>query len=153
MSTTVQSTLNAVAIDGERPERPYVTQATQTEASAQQVTYDGALMDALTAVERLFRLGAEQARAEGRDPAEFCCTGLTAIVSMAPDLYARFTDPEQALEDLAADHDIEIRRTTTISLTQAWLFQDDPLFLVPASLPPTAALTQLRAALAERTQA
>jgi hypothetical protein len=146
MSTTVQSTLSAVPVDGDGPERPYIAEQGRD-------AYSSALMDALVSVERLFRIGAEQARVEGRDPAEFCRTGLTAVVSIAPDLYARFTDPEQVLEDLAAEHGIEIRRTTTISLTQAWLFRDDPLFLVPASLPAAAALEQLRAALAERGQA
>ncbi|WP_019073269.1 hypothetical protein [Streptomyces hokutonensis] len=133
MSTTVQS-------------------SQQADSPAKEAHVD-AIGTALLALERLFRAGAARAEAEGKTPAEACRGDLELLEMWLPELYDRFTTPARMLEDLAAEHDLEIRTTASPGLTGVCVLAEESVVVVPASLAPTAALTQLRAQLAERGQA
>lgn len=128
-------------------------QSSQQAGSPAREAHVDAIGNALLALERLFRAGAARAEAEGKTPAEACRGDLELLEMWLPELYERFTAPGRRLEDLAADHGLELRTTGARDFTQVCVLAEEAVAVVPAGLDPATALAQLRAELAVRGQA
>jgi hypothetical protein len=114
---------------------------------------EDALGKALIALETLFRQGAVEAESQGKDPVTACRGDFELMSMWLPELYERLTDPARRLEDLAADHELDIRVSSAPGLTEACLLDDESVLVIPAGQPATKSLAQLRAALTAREQA
>ncbi|MEU9406225.1 hypothetical protein AB0E08_11030 [Streptomyces sp. NPDC048281] len=112
-----------------------------------------AVTNALLALETLFRATVDQAEARGQDPAVAGRDEADLVKFWATELCDRFTNPERRLEDLAAEHDIDVRTSSASGLTEACLVDSDGILVVPVGQDPADTFAQLRAALAERGQA